>query len=116
VTQYLPIWLGDAGGSESIQVTDAQMAVDILSQDVYGDASNGITKLYAQLLGAKLNIANGAAGSSVGNTIENADEFLADHNWTDWDSLANNVQKMILRWHKKLDEYNNGIVGPGHCD
>jgi hypothetical protein len=116
VTALLPIWLGDVAGTESIHVTTAAIAVDILSQDVYGVPSNGITKLYAQLLGAKLNIANGASGSSVGNAINNADEFLADHDWTDWDGLSNNVQKMILRWHKKFDEYNNGLIGPGHCD
>lgn len=116
VTALLPIWLGDAGGTESIQVTTAAIAVDILSQNVYCDPSNGITKLYAQLLGAKLNIANGANGSAVNNTINNADEFLADHDCTDWDGLSNNVQKMILRWHNKLDDYNNGDIGPGHCD
>ncbi|MEE9553434.1 MAG: SdrD B-like domain-containing protein [candidate division Zixibacteria bacterium] len=116
VTALLPIWLGDAGGTNSIQVTTAAIAVDILSQDVYGDPSNGITKLYAQLLGAKLNIANGASGSAVNNTINNADEFIADHDWTEWDGLSNNVQRMILRWHDKLDDYNNGDIGPGHCD
>ncbi len=116
VTVHLPIWLGTAGGSHSIEVTDAQTAVDILSQNVYGDADNGITKLYAQLLGARLNISNGAAGSAVGNTIDNADDFLADYDWIDWNSLSKNVQKMILRWHDKLDDYNNGLIGPGHCD
>jgi len=116
VTALLPIWLGNDGGAASIHVTTAIMAVDILSQDVYGDPSNGITKLYAQLLGAKLNIANGASPSSVNNTITNADNYLADHDWTEWDSLSDSDQRMILRWHDKLDDYNNGIVGPGHCD
>lgn len=117
VTPLLPIWLGDAGGSNSILVSDAATAVDILKMDVYGTESNGITKLYAQLLGAKLNIANGANGASVGNTINNkADPFLADHYWTDWDTLSSSEQAKVLKWKDKLDDYNNGIVGPGHCN
>jgi hypothetical protein len=116
VTQYLPIWLGDEGGSESIEVTDAQMAVDILSMHVYGHPRNGITKLYAQLLGAKLNIANGADDSAIDDIIADADEFLADYSWTDWNSLVKNTQKIILGWQEALDEYNNGDIGPGHCD
>ena len=40
-----------------------------------GDASNGINKLYAQLLAAKLNIANGANGSAVLQTITQADRL-----------------------------------------
>ena len=116
VTQYLPIWLGTAGGSESINVTDAQTAVDVLGMSVYGDPSNGITKLYAQLLGAKLNIANGADYSDVSAIIANADAYLADHSWTEWTSLHKNAQKMILRWMNDFDDYNNGEIGPGHCD
>jgi uncharacterized protein YfkK (UPF0435 family) len=23
---------------------------------------------------------------------------------------------MILEWKDKLDMYNNGLIGPGHCD
>lgn len=116
VTQYLPIWLGDEGGSESIQVTDAQMAVDILSMFVYGHPSNGITKLYAQLLGAKLNIANGADDVAISDIIDAADEFLADYSWSDWGSLDKNTKKTVLGWQEAFDEYNNGDIGPGHCD
>ncbi len=116
VTALLPVWLGDAGGTKSIQVTTAAIAVDILSQDVYGVPSNGITKLYAQLLGAKLNIANGANGSAVGNTIIRADEFLAVNDWNDWDTLSKADKGKVSRWHIKLDDYNNGDIGPGHCD
>jgi hypothetical protein len=116
VTPLLPIWLGDAGGTKSIAVINATIAHDILLMNVYGHQDNGITKLYAQLLGAKLNIASGASGSAVSNTISRADEFLADNDWTDWDSLSGSMQSRILRWQTKLDEYNNGLVGPGHCD
>lgn len=113
VTPLLPIWLGTAGGQKSIQVTTASQAVTILNfQD---QASNGIAKLYAQLLAAKLNIANGADKSSVVSTINAADTFLATHSAADWNSL-NKVQKnQVLNWATILDNYNNGLIGPGHC-
>ena len=116
VSQYLPIWLGDPGGTKSILVSDSAIAHDILMKDVYGENSNGITKLYAQLLAAKLNYASGADITDVINAITKADAFLADYNWTDWDSLSRKMQKNVLHWHGKLDDYNNGIIGPGHCD
>ncbi len=116
VTPLLPVWLGDAGGTKSIEVTDAQTAVDILSMNVYGDQSNGITKLYAQLLAAKLNIVYGASDYDVADYITEADAFLADYDWTDWGSLSKMEMKAVLYWKTSFDNYNNGYIGPGHCD
>ncbi|UCC80224.1 MAG: DNRLRE domain-containing protein [Candidatus Zixiibacteriota bacterium] len=116
VSQYLPIWLGNAGGSESINVADSVIAHDILMRNVYGRNSNGITKLYAQLLGSKLNIAAGADDTDVAAVIAAADDFLADHYYTDWNSLNKPTKHMVLGWMSDLDDYNNGITGPGHCD
>lgn len=118
VTPLLPQWLGTAGGSKSIQVTSAAQAVQFLSfrgsNNVF-NASNGINKLYAQLLGAKLNIANGADGSVVSAIIAAADAFLANHNSTDWNSLSKAQRNLVLLWASALDDYNNGLIGPGHC-
>lgn len=87
VTPLLPIWLGTPGGDHSIAVTDNVIAHDILTQHVYGRPSNGITKLYAQLLAAKLNIASDASFGDIEDALGAADEFLADHYYTDWDTL-----------------------------
>ena len=116
LSQFLPIWLGDAGGGSSRYVEEVQMAYDILVKKTYGDPSNGITKLYAQLLAAKLNIANGADDGDIADAIADADEFLADHDWTDWDSLSKKDKKKVLKWKSMADDYNNGLIGPGHCD
>lgn len=115
VTPFLPIWLGNAGGAKSVQVTTAAQAVNVLSMKL-GDPSNGITKLYAQLLAAKLNIANGASGSAVASVITAADNFLAMYDYTAWDSLSKGQQNTVLGWMTTLDNYNNGYIGPGHCD
>jgi hypothetical protein len=116
VTQYLPIDLGDAGGAKTLTVTDVEMAVDVLSQHVYGHPSNGITKLYAQMLAAKLNVANGASDDAVYDALMEADAFLADHDYTDWNSLSNDEKHMVQDWHGIFGSYNEGDIGPGHCD
>jgi hypothetical protein len=113
VTALLPLWLGTSGGARSIQVTTAAQAVSLL--DHSDNSSNGINKLYAQLLAAKLNIANGANGSAVQQTITLADLFLASHASSDWNSLSSTQRQQVLAWMETLDDYNNGRIGPGHC-
>ncbi len=115
VTPLLPIWLGDAGGAKSLLVDDAQTAVDVLKMKTYGNSKNGITKLYAQLLGAKLNLASGAT-DVLGDWVTDADAFLADHDYMDWDGLDEDTQQMILDWKDHFDDYNNGELGVPHCD
>lgn len=115
VTPLLPLWLGDDGGDKSMAVTDAQTAVDVLQQKTYGDPSNGITKLYAQLLAAKLNIENGASMVDIADVVSDADAFLAMHDWMDWGNLDMTQKHKVLGWKDKLDDYNNGIIGPGYC-
>jgi len=115
LSQYMPLWLGDDGGSKSYQVTDAVMAVDFLSQKVYGKPSNGITKLYAQMLAAKLNVAAGASDGDIATYLADADAFLADYNYMDWKNLSDEMKDDVMMWHDAFDDYNNGEIGPGHC-
>lgn len=113
VTQHLPQWLGTSGGAASVQVTTAAQAVSILSMT--GGASNGIVKLKAQLLGAKLNIASGASSSAIAATVAAADAFLASNAASAWSSLSSSNKAKVNAWMSTLDDYNNGLVGPGHC-
>lgn len=124
VTKLLPIILGTVGGSKSVLVTSAQRAVELLifggAYDPLGnssipDAANGINRLYAQLLAAKLNIKDGAIGFSIASTITAADTFLATNNSSNWASLSRPQRQIVLGWATTLDSYNNGIIGPGHC-
>ncbi len=112
VTKLLPILLGTSGGAKTVTVTSASQAVTILGIPV---ASNGIDKLYAQELAAKLSIANGANGSAVSSTIAAADAFLATHNDADWSSLTKAQQQQVLNWATTLANYNTGLIGPGEC-
>jgi len=116
LSQYLPIDLGDAGGSKTLAVADRYIAVDVLEQKTYGRPNNGITKLYAQMLAAKLNFAAGASDGDVADYITDADAFLADHDHNDWGSLTDEEADNVMMWHGAFDDYNNGEIGPGHCD
>jgi hypothetical protein len=113
VTPLLPQYLGIQS------VLTNSKAVQFLS--FYGsnnifDASNGINKLYAQLLGAKLNIANGADGSAVASTISQANAYLLSWTSGSWSTINKSQKNMILSLMSTLDKYNNGLIGPGHCD
>jgi hypothetical protein len=119
VSPLLPILLGTAGGAKSLNVTTAAKAVSLLSMEGSNGvkaASNGINKLYAQLLGAKLNGAHGADTSAVSATIAAADAFLANNDSLSWSGLSKAQQATVLGWMTALDDYNNGVTGPGHCD
>jgi len=116
VTDLLPIWLGDEDDSSSMEVTTAEMAYNILQQHEYGHPSNGITKLYAHLLAAKLNIANGADDEDIAQTIMDADAFLGDYSWEHWGDLTHDQRQMVNDWKGMLEDYNEGVIGPGSCD
>jgi hypothetical protein len=116
VTPLLPIDLGTSDGASTLHVTTALIAYRVLGQHYYGSPSNGITKLYAQLLGAKLNIENGADDTDIADVITAADNFLATHDQTSWTGLSSADKMMVLGWHDMLDNYNEGLIGPGHCD
>jgi hypothetical protein len=118
VTPLLPVWLGTAAGAKSVNVTTAALAVQLLemkgTNDVH-DSENGINKLYAQFLGAKLNVESGAGTASIATVMAAADAFLATKNTLDWVGLTAAQQTQVLSWMTSLDNYNNGLVGPRHC-
>jgi len=116
LSQYLTIYLGDMGGDKTLDVTTAAIAVDVLKMKTYGKNNNGITKLYAQLLAAKLNFASGASDGDVADYVTDADAFLADHDYMDWDGLSDEDKDMVMMWQGSFDKYNNGDIGPGHCE
>jgi hypothetical protein len=111
--KYLPIWLGIPNASASVQVMIPTQASSVLGFG--GQASNGFNKLLGQLLGAKLDIASGADSSAVASTISAADAFLASHPASSWSTLAKAQQQQVNSWMSQLDNYNNGLTGPGHC-
>lgn len=115
--QYLDQWLGNASGLLSYDVVTEANAVKILSFKLnsISAASNGISKLYAQLLGAKLNIAAHASPGPIQSVISGADNYLSNHNESAWASELKSQKNSILSWAAQLDAYNNGLWGVPHC-
>lgn len=80
------------------------------------DASNGINKLYRDLMAALLNQANGTTvPAAVQATINNAQAFLATHDTSNWAGLTGSEAADVNTWHEDLDNYNNGLSGVPHC-
>lgn len=131
VSDNLPVTLGSctslltnilkAAGITStcsvVKVNSRTVANNILSMNsLYGAPSNGITKLYAQLLAAKLNIRSGASLSPVSQVINDADAFLGKYSYTAWDTLSKTDKNMVHGWVSFLDAYNNGLKTVPHCN
>jgi hypothetical protein len=88
-----------------------QQLLDILHEAVRG---NGLSSLAHQLIAAKLNLENGADPATIEQTILQAETLIGfrvvppigtDELDPDWTSAFTQI----------LDDYNNGIIGPGHC-
>jgi hypothetical protein len=115
VSEFLPVWLGTSGGLKSVKVTNTTSSTNILGMGL-GEPSNGITKLYAQMLAAKLNIARGASATDIASALSASDSFLATKNQLDWGGLSKAQKNQVIGWMSTFDTYNNGLIGPGHCN
>lgn len=118
VSASLPIYLGTQGGAKTLAVTGNQQVVDIMKRIGPGGSSNGILKLYAQMLGTKLSIAaNLSDDSCVEEAIAAADAFLATHSADDWAGLSKDDRNAVLGWMSTFDQYNNGLLScASHCE
>jgi hypothetical protein len=94
----------------NVNYTAAQL-LDILNESSSG---NKFLLLAHQLIAAKLNIQNGADPSSVSATIANADALIGNlvPPPIGSDDLPNNP---TVGYANQLDDFNNGLIGPGHC-
>jgi hypothetical protein len=104
------LWPSTSVTLGSVVYTAAQ-ADAILGQPVQG---NGLVSLAHQLIAAKLNIDNGADPTAAAAAIASADALIG--------SLVvppigagyiHPSQTSALT--QTLDDYNNGLIGPGHC-
>lgn len=94
----------------TVVYTKAEL-LSILNEDVNG---NGLVSLAHQLIAAKLNIAQGADPSAASACIAAADALIGNlvvppvgSGYLDPSTTSATTQC--------LDDYNNGVTGPGHC-
>lgn len=94
----------------TVNYNQAQL-LSILGQPTLG---NGLVSLAKQLIAAKLNIQNGADGSLVSGTILAADAMIGGLVIPPvGGGFLNPSSTSALT--QTLDDWNNGITGPGHC-
>lgn len=70
--------------------------------------------LAPQYIAARLNIENGADASAIGAAMDWAYDFFS--NYMPDDELDKDVRDEAIYYASILDQYNNGLIGPGKCD
>ncbi len=100
-------WPVDSLTLGTVTYSKADLLV-ILTTPVKG---NGLVQLAHQLIAAKLNLAAGADDASVEASIDAADDLIGSLVIGE-DSLETADTSELTG---KLDAFNNGDVGPGHC-
>ncbi|HZS34690.1 MAG TPA: hypothetical protein VFC42_15110 [Methylomirabilota bacterium] len=95
----------------TVVYTDLQLC-SILNKPASG---NGLITLAHQLIAAKLNIANGADGSAIATAIANADTLIGALVVPPVGS-GSLTPASVSTLVTALQDYNEGLVGPGHCD
>jgi len=93
----------------SITYTKDQL-LQILNTPVQG---NGLIALAHQLIAALLNIANGTNDNTVDEAIQDANTLIDGLNILNGGFLAPSETSELT---DTLADYNEGIIGPGHCD
>jgi hypothetical protein len=95
----------------TVTYTDAQLC-SIFKRQVAG---NGLIALAHQLIAAKLNIANGSSSSTISSTLAAADALIGGLVVppVGTGSLSTSATSGLI---DKLTKYNEGLLGPGHCE
>jgi hypothetical protein len=107
VSPFLPVLLGSPGGEQTVEVATAGQALPLLAYA--DDRANGVNRLYAQLLAAKLNVARGTPADAAAGAIAAADAWLAEHGPGDW--LLSPDQAAVTGWTDQLEAFNAGGGG-----
>ena len=71
-------------------------------------------RLIHQLIAAKLNVASGADPAEIETALADADAWLTEHPLGS--KPRGRDRQPGLELAERLDDYNNGVIGPGHCD
>jgi len=85
--------------------------LEVLDTPPRGDATY---ILAYQWIAAKLNVAQGADESALATTISDADSWFGENPLGS--DPSNPVRAEGIDYANRFDEYNNGQIGPGHCD
>jgi hypothetical protein len=77
---------------------------------------NAYLILAHQYIAAELNMLNGADASAVSDEYETAGEILDQYDGDMSIPKRSSDRTEAVQLYGSLDAYNNGYIGPGHCD
>jgi hypothetical protein len=103
-------WPTDGLTLGGVQYTKDE-ALELLNTPPRGDATIILAR---QLIAAKLNVENGADETDAADAIAEGDDLLAQS--PPGSDPKGRDRRVFIRTAETLDDYNNGIIGPGHCD
>lgn len=109
---FFPLSLGQINGQNSIKISDTKTATALLEQLCKSNQTNGIAKLYAELLATKLNIVSGIRSDQIAGILPEIDFFLAEYKLDDWRRLSEPEKDTIAFWGKLLHWFNAGELNP----
>ncbi|QED37552.1 hypothetical protein FK178_07350 [Antarcticibacterium arcticum] len=102
------LWPGAGKNLGNVYYTNEQLLA-ILNSPVKG---NGLMSLSHHLIATKLNIANGSNPTDVAAAVQAADALIGNVN-----VFTGNIKTNLVGSIKEaLENYNNGITGPGNCE
>jgi len=79
-------------------------------------AGNKFYNLAHQYMAAKLNLLNGASSTAEVDAAIAGAEALFSSLAANSTTLTNAQKTQATAWATTLDNYNNGLIGPGHCE
>src|SRR5690606_31830244 len=80
-------------------------------------AGNAYYNLATQYIAAQLNVLSGASATAeVDAAIVAAENLFSTQSPAQVAALKGKAANEIRQWASILDQYNNGLIGPGHCD
>ncbi|MBN1986991.1 MAG: T9SS type A sorting domain-containing protein, partial [Prolixibacteraceae bacterium] len=105
----------EVGGPDAAFFLSGQTYLEVLNTAVKG---NAYYTLAHQFIAAELNMYAGAYLGEVADEFSEAADLLALYTPAQIGEMKGNnpVRKMFIELGEMLDKFNNGIIGPGHCD
>jgi hypothetical protein len=107
---YDDTWASLANGASTPFFSSGKTYHQVLWTSPQGNAYYILAHAY---IAAKLNGLNGADLSAVSSTMTSAEQFFSTK--APSSSLTKAQRTQVLQWATQLDNYNNGLIGPGHC-
>jgi hypothetical protein len=114
--QFDPTWnLIRPAGAQTTFYLSGQTYLQVLNTSVSG---NQYYSLAHQYIAAQLNILAGADGSAISTQMARAEAIFKQYTPAQIGALRSNsaLRQEIIALANHLAKYNEGLIGPGHCD